>query len=93
MNSIGDFRLSQHAIERALDMALDPQEIRECLLRPRDTAPSASHPGHQNYRLGRITCGVDPTTNTVVTIVWSSREDWKADLVDIGTYAGRAYRG
>jgi hypothetical protein len=29
----------------------------------------------------------------VITIVWSSRDGWEADLVGIGQYDGREFRG
>jgi hypothetical protein len=89
---IKDFTLSKHAIERILDMGIDPSMIRECLTNPTTVQPSRLNPGHQNLRRGQITCGVAPD-NTVVTVVWSKQSGWRKDLLDRGSYGGREYRG
>lgn len=88
---ISDFKLSRHAIDRALDMGIDAAMIRECLTNPTATQPSRKYPGTTNYRRGQITCGVSEE-NRVVTIVWSRQRGWRKDL-SIGAYDGREYRG
>lgn len=90
MRGIGDFKLTKHAVERALDMGIDPEEIRQCLLHPETVTPSRRHHG-DNYRRGRITCAV--RDNHVITIVWSSQEQWRRDIESAGEYGGREYRG
>lgn len=93
MTDIEGFTLTPHAVERALDMALDPEEIRLCLTHPEYIRPSVKYPGRLNYRRGRITCGIEDRSKRVITIVWSDPQGWEADLLGVGPYAGRAYRG
>lgn len=90
MRGIGEFKLTKHAVERALDMGVDPEEIRQCLLNPETVASSHHHRG-ENYRRGRIACAV--RNNHVITIVWSSPEQWQRDIESAGEYDGRQYRG
>lgn len=87
---IKNYHLTRHAIDRALDMGVTAQEIRECLMRPAKTKRSGKYPGCTNYLLGRIVCAVDPDKN-VTTILWASAVYWKADL-EIAPFEGREFR-
>lgn len=87
---IGDFTLTRHAIDRALDMGVDGAEIRRCLENPDKIRDSFHHEG-QNYSAGRITCGVKG--DHVITIVWSTNRGWAKDCLKLPAYAGREYRG
>jgi hypothetical protein len=71
-------------------MGLDGPLLRECLTNPDRVVKSRKYPGH-NYTRGAVTCGVAPD-KTVVTVVWSNKECWQADLEGHG-YNGREYRG
>lgn len=89
---ISAFKLSRHAIDRALDMGIDAGMIRECLTNPTVVVQSTAHPGFTNYRRGKITCGVANDDMTVCTVLWTHPSDWKRDLKK-GAYAdGRECR-
>lgn len=74
-----DFILSKHAMERALDMCLDGEEIRDTFYRPRSVLP-APH-GREYWSRGRLTLIVafDGPVPTVVTVLWARASDWAAD--------------
>ncbi|WPH57714.1 hypothetical protein [Mycobacterium phage WXIN] len=90
MTDLAEFTMSRHALRRALEMGVDPSEIRQCLIAPETMMRSKTHPG-RNYRAGRIACGV--VDNVVTTVVWSSSEGWRQDIETAGIYGGREYRG
>ena len=87
------FTFSKHAIERALDMAVDPAVIRECLLRPEVIKKSTRYPQCDLYMLRDITCSVARDCNLVATIMWRTDEAWRKDLIDGPAFEGRSYRG
>lgn len=68
----GGWHFTQHALDRALDMALDPHLIRQVLARPEVKQPSGpGYPSH--YRVwasGRIALVVAPEERVVVTCLW-----------------------
>lgn len=73
MDGIGDWTLSRHAIERALEMAVDPEEIREALECPdEEPYPSDSYPGKHHLRSGRLMLAVNLDDKTVITIGWNT---------------------
>lgn len=55
-----DFRLSHHAAVRAVDMALDPEFIRDLILRPdvKRWTESEEHGGAWLYRKGDVAAPV-----------------------------------
>lgn len=67
-----EFSFSQHALSRAIDMALDMDEIILCLNSPESTTPDrmGEETGCVYYARDRITCVVDFKVKHVVTIVW-----------------------
>lgn len=67
-----DFTFTQHALSRAIDMALDSDEITLCLRSPEVATPDrkGEEIGCVYYVRDRITCVVDFETKEVVTIVW-----------------------
>ena len=85
----GTFDLSKHAIDRALDMGVSGEEIRQCLMHPEIVQTSQKYENTLNYQAGRIVCAV--RDNTVVTVGWSTRELWCEDMAR-GEYGGRALR-
>lgn len=71
-----DWNLSDHAVERALDMALDPEVIRALLSRP-DTmhASGPDYPsGSEIWASGRVAAAVVPEERVVITFLWRGVE-------------------
>lgn len=88
---IENFVVSRHAVDRALDMGVKGEEIRQCLLHPDRVVRSRRYPARKNYRRGRVMCAVEG--HRVVTVVWSSVDGWREDLEGNPEYNGRSYRG
>lgn len=84
--------MSHHALERALDMQLTPEQIRHCLTRPEAVEPCRQRPGFTLYQHGQITCSVSED-NTVATILWRYPAGWRKDMKNRPAYTGRDYRG
>lgn len=87
------FIFSPHAVERILDMRLDPAEVRACLERPNHRVKSIKYQPCENWQYGEFTLGIRPDGDTlvIITAVWSSREAWAADFA-IGGYVDRELR-
>lgn len=84
-----DFVMSTHALQRAVDMAVEGPEIRECFDNPRDQHWSQKHGGWVLTR-GRIALAVkecDPLP-VVTTVLWSTPAGYAADL-EHGVLEGR----
>lgn len=90
MFSISNFTFSSHALERMLDMDVQPDEVRRCLEFPRFINASDRGDDRSLYFGDRITCVVGADLQ-VVTVVWRTKKAWKADLAS-GGYGGREYR-
>lgn len=78
------FHLSRHAKARALDMALDPGQIRNVLTKPkRVRPPNRSHPGKEMFERGEIAAVVTlpdaKGVRTVVTFLFRHRTGWEDD--------------
>lgn len=73
---------TRHALDRLLDMQVEPVEIAKCLSEPDETAPSAKHKGAVNHRRGNLCLGVrlENGVKKVITALWASHEAWLADL-------------
>jgi hypothetical protein len=78
--SIDGFRFSRHALGRALDMLLDPNEIRKCLTRPERVAPCHSYPDMDLYYRDRLTISVARDSGVVTTILWRTDSHWRRDM-------------
>jgi hypothetical protein len=67
-----DWTFTRHALERALDMALDAYQIKVLLERPQVTQPSgANYPdGYEVWAHTRIAAVVIPVDRVVVTFLW-----------------------
>lgn len=78
---MADFAMSHHALSRAVDMAVDAEEILAAFHRPRDRFYSERTRSEWLTR-GRITvcvaAGPDGTP-TVTTILWAKASGWVAD--------------
>lgn len=87
---VNNFAFGKHAVERILDMAVDAVEVRECLEHPLWIQKSSRADNRQLYFGDRITCVVQDG-NSVVTVLWRTKEGWKSDL-SAGDYGGRSPR-
>ncbi|MFD4474600.1 hypothetical protein ACFWPU_00585 [Streptomyces sp. NPDC058471] len=67
-----DWSFSEHALGRALDMALDPEDIRQVLTHPDVKQPSGpGYPDHcQVWASNRIALVVSPDEQVVITCLW-----------------------
>lgn len=83
-----EFHVTHHAAARILDMGVDPQLVRECLLRPERIKHQKNYPGRRSFHYGDIFCVVDGENN-VVTVLWNSNELWERDITAYGEYNGR----
>ena len=93
MFEIDGFRFSHHALQRALDMQLDPNKIRNCLERPELIKQCRKRPEFDLYYRDDITCSVARGTGVVATILWRSERLWAKDLKYRRGYGGRTWRG
>lgn len=75
---IDGYTFSKHALGRLLDMNVRPDEVRDCLAEPTKRTRSKSYPGITNTTHGRLTLCVSDD-NTVVTALWATAADWRAD--------------
>ena len=73
---------TRHALNRLLDMQVEPAGITKCLTQPDETAPSSKYKGAVNYRRGSLCLGVrvEAGTARVITALWSSHEAWLKDM-------------
>jgi len=78
--TIDGFRFSRHALGRALDMLLDPKEIRKCLERPEYVSPCHQYPEMDLYYRDRLTISVARESGVVTTILWRTESHWRRDL-------------
>lgn len=85
------FTMSKHALDRALEMNVTGVEIRTCFEHPTDMYWSTKHEKWR-YTRGRISLGVSSDHTTVITVLWSSQHDWRADYARGGDLAGRERR-
>lgn len=90
---VTDFTFTAHALDRMLDMNVQPDEVRKCLEFPRHIQQSNRGDDRSLYYSDRITCVVDNSTLRVVTVVWRTQTQWERDLVGNGEYGDRKYRG
>lgn len=81
--------MTRHAIDRALDMGIEGQEIRHCILHPERVYASKRYPDTTNYLAGRVVVAI--RDQCAVTVGWSSNVLWDEDLSK-GEYAGRTYQ-
>lgn len=88
------FVMTKHAIERALDMNVEGDEIREAFENPERIYWSPRHDSW-NYQRGRVCLGVKEAEgqHLILTVLWATDEAWveDADLAPIAP--GRELRG
>jgi hypothetical protein len=90
---IGDrtFRITSHALGRALDMGIDGALIRAAIEKPKSVGFSHRY-GTTLYDRKDITVAVaEGPVNHIITILWRNDKKWRKDL-SRGEYAGRTLR-
>ncbi|MGW0682938.1 hypothetical protein ACWD2L_06190 [Streptomyces sp. NPDC002754] len=65
--------MSKHATERALDMAVDGEAIRDVLDSPQGAHEHPDYPGCEMWTRGRICLAVNPVERVVITVMWATR--------------------
>jgi hypothetical protein len=85
------FRMSKHALERALEMNVAGEEIRACYERPVEMMWSQKYACWWFIR-GRVTLSVTEDRTCVITVLWSNEHDWRADYARGGDLTGRERR-
>lgn len=82
------FTISTHAMQRALDMEITGEEIRETMLNPRFTGRTTN--GRWLYTRGKVSLVVaDTSPPTIVTVLWATAAAWENDHERIGSRDGR----
>lgn len=73
------FDLTPHSVQRALDMTLDADVIRETLGNPRHVRPGKA--GREMWTRGKVTAVMEPKDGfwLVVTFVWATANAWATD--------------
>lgn len=75
-----DWAWTHHALSRAVDMAVDPGDLRLTLLAPARVYPTRD--GRSVYQRGRIALVVDVPDARVVTCIWNNagnKTRWRRD--------------
>lgn len=72
MGDINDWTFSHHALSRAVDMALDPEEIKAALERPTRPLPSRNYAGCHLIHTERLVFAVNLAERVVITILWNT---------------------
>lgn len=79
------WEISKHAIQRALDMALTPDQIRDVLTRPKEKYLSPKYPNSEYFGRDEVTAAVSRPapdgTRIVFTFLWRHRTGWEDDYV------------
>ena len=87
--------VTRHAAQRALDMMIDPQEIKLAIINPEEVSESKKYKGDRNLRHGRIRLGtaIDSQTGQLIvkTVVWAHIEGWQQDF-EVAQYTDRDLR-
>ncbi|QIS38635.1 hypothetical protein [Clavibacter capsici] len=83
------FHVTQHALNRALEMGVTGDEINDAYNRPIEVWRSPKYDCQMRHR-GRVTLSIDTNQEppTIVTVLWSTPELWAASY-EQGTGNGR----
>lgn len=84
---IDDWKFTNHALRRAVDMAIDPDELRSVLTVPKTTTHSRKYNGCWLLKNGHICIAVNPDERVVITVLWDTYD------ADIGGLECRFERG
>jgi hypothetical protein len=85
------FHMSKHALERALEMGAEGDEIRAAFEYPEDVIWSRKYSSWWLIR-GRITLSVTEDRSCVITVLWSNEHNWRLDYARGGDLTGREHR-
>lgn len=78
--------LSAHALDRALDMAVDAEDIKDCIRQPARVWDAQKYPGCKFYAKGRIGLAVNPELKAVITVLWDqawTKGRWDRDDISL----------
>lgn len=67
-----EWNFTHHALSRAVDMALDPEELREAIERPVRPVESMAYPGVHLIHTERIVLAVNLAARVVITVLWNT---------------------
>lgn len=83
-----------HALARALDMALEPEELRELVMNPDQRFWSRQF-NSWTYQRGRLAAPVDESSGdrVVLSVLWRTDESWEADASRASLPEGRYVPG
>jgi hypothetical protein len=85
------FHMSKHALERALEMGVEGDEIRSAFEQPEETIWSQKYKSWWLIR-GRITLSVSEDRACVITVLWCTEHAWRLDYARGGDITGRERR-
>lgn len=74
-----EWTFTQHALSRAVDMAIDPEELREAIERPVRALPSTHYPGCHLIHTERLALAVNLIEKVVITVLWNT---WNGRCVE-----------
>ena len=66
------WKFAWHALRRAVDMAVEADELREVLTRPKRTCHSRKYKNCWVMSNGRIALAVNPHEKVVITVLWDT---------------------
>ncbi|WP_146132516.1 hypothetical protein [Streptomyces solincola] len=84
MPEISGWTIRWHALQRALDMAVEGEEIRLCLTEPKliSDSPERYPKECKIYERGRIAIAVNEETREAITVLWNTGGYWRFDRDD-----------
>lgn len=72
--------MSQHAVTRALDMAVEGSEIADAYFRPRDVGRAGAMKEYRTRGRVSIVVAFDRDVPVVTTVLWATANGWVADM-------------
>ncbi|WP_344580451.1 hypothetical protein [Nonomuraea roseoviolacea] len=73
--NVGDFTMTKHALERAVEMAVTAEEVKAALYKPELRYDQADRPGQHVRMAGRIALAMQGTK--IVTVLHRTGYDYK----------------
>lgn len=86
------FDFTPHAVRRALDMALDDEQIRECLGNPRYVRPGSA--GREMWTRDKLSAVMEARDGfwMVITFTWATANAWVIDRETVQSRSGQIDR-
>lgn len=74
--------MSNHAVQRALDMRVPAESLQRALNDPKSITPCEKRAGVEYWRRGRVVLVVsrNPSECVVLTVLWARERDFKRDM-------------